>query len=108
MTFLKSFGDIVDYDNEYLHVFNVIHGQDWIQTGVKDFAILDIIAFGGSKVMNKYSTTYSNLQKIVESGCPTFTPDAVLGYNVIKLNNLKVQKHPWNFKIFVGNTIYQN
>jgi hypothetical protein len=108
LTFLKSFGDIVDYDNEYLHVFNVIPGQDWIQTGVKDFAILDIIAFGGSKVMNKYSTTYSNLQKIVESGCPTFTPDAVLGYNAIKLNNLKVQKHPWNFKIFVGNTVYQN
>ncbi len=108
VTFIKSFGDISHYDKDALHVFNVIPGQDWIQTRVKDFAILDIIAFGGSKVMDKYSTTYLNLQKIVESGCPTFTPDAILGYNSIKINNLRVQKHPWEFKIFVGSTIYQN
>ena len=34
-----------DYDQNKLHSFNVNPGPDWTQTGVKDFAILDIIAW---------------------------------------------------------------
>lgn len=108
LLFLKSPGSFDDYEKDKLHVFNVIPGQDWVETGVKDFAVLDIIAWGGSEVMDKYGSTYSNLQKIVDSGCPTFTPDAILGYNAVKINNLEVKKHPWTFKIFVGSSIYQN
>jgi len=108
LNFMKHPGNLEQYDKTKLHVFNVIPGQDWIQTEVKDFAILDIIAWGGSDVMDKYATTYSNLEKIVEENCPTFTPDAILGYNAVKVNNLNVQKHPWTFKIYVGDTIYSN
>lgn len=108
LTFLYSPGEFERYDQNNLHVFNVIPGIDWIETKVKDFAILDIVAWGGSEVMDKYGSTYSNLKTIIDSGCPTFTPDAILGYNAVRINNLKVQKHPWKFKIFVGDTIYQN
>jgi len=108
LTFLHSPGEFERYDQNNLHVFNVIPGIDWIKTKVEDFAILDIVAWGGSEVMDKYGSTYSNLETIIDSGCPTFTPDAILGYNAVRINNLKVQKHPWKFKIFVGDTIYQN
>ena len=108
LLFLESPGNINEYDENKLHVFNVLCGQDWIQTGIKDFAILDIVAWGGSKVMDKYGTIYSNLQKIIDENCPTFTPDSILGYNAIRVNNLKVEKHPWKFKIFIGNTNYSN
>lgn len=108
LVFLADQGPFENYDKNNLHVFEVIPGQDWIQTGVKDYAILDIIAWGGSEVMDKYSTTYSNLDLILDQGCPAFTPDALLGYNAVKVNNLNVQKHNWKFKIFVGNHIYHN
>ena len=70
-----------------LHVFDVQPGPDWIQTGAADFAVLDIIAWGGSDVMDKYGTIYSNLQRITEEGCPMFTPDSSLGYNAKVINN---------------------
>jgi hypothetical protein len=108
LVFLENFGQFDTYEQQKLHVFNVIPGQDWIETKVKDFAILDIVAWGGSEIMDKYGSTYSNLETIINSCCPTFTPDALLGYNAVKINNLKVQKHPWKFKIFVGSSIYQN
>jgi len=108
LTFVYPPGEFERYNQDNLHVFNVIPGIDWIETKVEDFAILDIVAWGGSEIMDKYGSTYSNLEIIIDSGCPTFTPDAILGYNAVKINNLKVQKHPWKFKIFVGNTIYQN
>jgi len=108
LVFLQSPGEFEDYDQSKLHVFNVIPGPDWIQTGAADFAVLDIVALGGSEVMDKYGTTYSNLQRIIDEGCPMFTPDSVLGYNAKRVNNLEYEKHPWNFKIFVGNTVYSN
>ena len=58
--------------------------------------------------MDKYSTTYFNLEKIVKENCPTFTPDAILGYIAIKVNNLNVQKHPWTFKIYVKMCLLYN
>ena len=58
--------------------------------------------------MDKYSSTYSNLERILDEGCPAFTPDALLGYNAVRINNLDVQKHNWKFKIFVGSHIYHN
>ena len=95
-----------DYDQNKLHSFNVNPGPDWIQTGVKDFAILDIIAWGGSEVMDKYGKIYSNLQRITEEGCPMFSPDTSLGYNAKVINNLEYQKHNWIFKVFCQNHVY--
>lgn len=46
LLFLESPGQFEDYDPSKLHVFNVQPGPDWNQTGVADFAILDIIAWG--------------------------------------------------------------
>ena len=108
LVFLQSPGEFEEYDQSKLHVFEVHPGPDWIQTGAADFAVLDIIAWGGSDVMDKYGTTYSNLQRITEEGCPMFSPDSALGYNAKRINNLEYEKHNWNFKIFVGNTIYGN
>jgi hypothetical protein len=108
LLFLESPGQFEDYDPSKLHVFNVQPGPDWNQTGVADFAILDIIAWGGSDVMNKYGTIYSNLQRITEEGCPMFSPDTSLGYNAKVVNNLEYVKHDWIFKVFVQNHIYSN
>jgi hypothetical protein len=108
LLFLQSPGQFEDYDPNKLHVFDMQAGLDWIQTGVKDYGILDIIAWGGSEVMNKYGTIYSNLQRITEEGCPMFTPDSSLGYNAKVINNLEYEKHNWNFKVFVANHIYGN
>lgn len=106
LEFKQSPGQFEDYDQDKLHVYRVNPGPDWIQTGVEEFAVLDIIAWGGSEVMDKYGTTYSNLERILSEGCPAFTPDSLLGYNAVKVNNLSVEKHPWAFKIFVGHHIY--
>jgi len=108
LLFLEDPGNFENYDKNKLHVFNVIPQIDWIQTGVKDYGILDIVAWGGSDIMDKYSTTYSNLQKLLDLGCPSFSSDAFLGFNATKIHDIEVQKHPWKFKIFVGDTIYQN
>jgi len=108
LVFLQSPGQFEDYDPSKLHVFDVQPGPDWIQTGVKDFAVLDIIAWGGSEVMDKYGTIYSNLKRITEEGCPMFTPDSSLGYNAKVINNLEYEKHNWNFKVFVANHTYGN
>ena len=86
LLFLQPPGEFEDYDQSKLHVFDVQPGPDWIQTGVKDYGILDIIAWGGSDVMDKYGTIYSNLQRITEEGCPMFTPDSSLGYNAKVIN----------------------
>jgi len=106
LNFIQSPGDLSEYDPNKLHVYNMIAGDDWIQTGVDEWGILDIVAWGGSKIMDKYSTTYSNLERILSEGCPAFTPDSLLGYNSVKVNNLPLEKHSWVFKIFVGNHIY--
>lgn len=108
LLFLADQGPFENYNKEKLHAFEIIPQQDWIQTGVKDYAILDIVAWGGSDVMDKYSSTYSNLERILDEGCPAFTPDALLGYNAVRINKLNVQKHNWKFKIFVGSHIYHN
>lgn len=53
---------------------------------------------GGSDVMDKYGTIYSNLQRITEEGCPMFSPDTSLGYNAKVVNNLEYVKHDWILK----------
>jgi len=108
LIFLRSPGKFEDYNPDKLHVFDMQAGPDWIRTGVENYGILDIVAWGGSEVMDKYGTTYSNLQRITEEGCPMFSPDSALGYNAKRINNLEYEKHNWNFKIFVGNHIYGN
>ena len=100
--FLKPFGSIEDYDPTKLHVFRVNPGSDWTAVGAEKYAILDITAFGGSEVMDKYASTYSNLDRIVDEGCPTFSPDLPLGWNAVNVNGLNVEKHDWHFRLVVS------
>ena len=100
--FLKPFGKIEDYDKDKLHVFKVNPGPDWTAVGAEKYAILDITAWGGSEVMDKYASTYSNLQQIVDEGCPTFSPDLPLGWNAVNVNGLDVEKHDWHFRLVVS------
>ena len=77
-------------------------GPDWTAVGAEKYAILDITAWGGSEVMDKYASTYSNLQQIVDEGCPTFSPDLPLGWNAVNVNGLDVEKHNWHFRLVVS------
>lgn len=104
--FINSLGKISDYDKNKLHVFEVVPGPDWIGTGIADFATLDIFAFGGSEVMDKYGTVYSNIERAIDEGCPCYTPDSLLGYNAVKINNLQLQRHRWCFKIHTYALVY--
>jgi len=104
--FLDDLGDIKKYDSNKIHAFEVVPGEDWKSTGVENFAILDIIAFGGSDVMDKYSKTWSNMEAILDVGCPVFSPDVLLGYNSVVHNKLTVEKHRWKFKLYRGTAIY--
>jgi len=104
--FNKSLGKISEYNKDKLHVFEVLPGTDWINTNIADFAILDIIAFGGSEVMDKYGSIFSNLERAINEGCPCYTPDSLLGYNAVKINNLDVEKHRWCFNIYSYALVY--
>ena len=97
-----TFQYMEDYDKDKLHVFKVNPGPDWTAVGAEKYAILDITAWGGSEVMDKYASTYSNLQQIVDEGCPTFSPDLPLGWNAVNVNGLDVEKHDWHFRLVVS------
>ena len=98
---LKSFGQYEDYNKEYLHVWNCIPGEDWCHVQAQDYAFIDVPVLGSSEVMDKFSLTYSNLQKLLDLGCATFTPDILMGYNATKICNLQLERHNWKFKIFM-------
>lgn len=100
MVGLKSFGKIEEYDKEHLHVWFSIPGEDCLSTNIQDYAFVEGPTIGESEVMDKFSLTYSNVQKLLDSGCHTFTIDALLGFNAVKLYNLKLKRHNWKWKYF--------
>lgn len=60
------------------------------------YSMGDLFAFGNSEVMDKFSTTYSNIEKYVQQG-QLVSSDTILGYGLFEDDNRKVDIAYQNF-----------
>ena len=71
----------------------------------REYGFGDQLAISSSKNMDKYSSVFTNVNHLVESGC-VMNPECLVGFNTIKHYGIDVVSHPrgrgtdWQFVLY--------
>ena len=86
--FSSPIGSISNYEKDHVHAW---HGFYHLEYGIPDH-----FAIGTPKLMNKFLSVYSNLDKIIKDGA-AINPECLLGFNAVKHHNIPMKFHNWKF-----------
>lgn len=85
----------INLSNKYYDLTNCYLNEQYIHT---DYAVNDLFAFANSDIMDKYSSVYSNIPKLIEADCAV-NPECFLGAN-LNAHKINIQKIPLQNHVF--------
>lgn len=85
----------INLSHDQYDLTNCYLNEQYIHT---DYAVNDLFAFANPDIMNKYSSVYSNIPKLIEADCAV-NPECFLGAN-LNAHKVKIKKIPLQNHVF--------